>query len=111
MELAAVRALPAHVFIEAYSVLTRLPSGLAVGAAQAAAVLAGRFDEPPLQLSDADRAVVLQQLSAAGVIGGASYDGLVALEARAHGRTLVTLDERAQATYQRLGVPFSFISR
>jgi hypothetical protein len=32
-----------------------------------------------------------------------------ALEAAAHGRTLLTLDERAQSTYQRLGVPFRVI--
>jgi len=31
-------------------------------------------------------------LADAGVFGGASYDGLVALESSAHGRTLLTLD-------------------
>ncbi len=49
------------------------------------------------------------RLAAAGVFGGASYDGLVALEADAHGHTLLTLDQRAQAAYQRLGVPFRVI--
>jgi hypothetical protein len=48
-------------------------------------------------------------LAGAGVFGGAGYDGLVALEAAAHGRTLLTLDERAQSTYRRLGVPFRVI--
>jgi hypothetical protein len=33
----------------------------------------------------------------------------MALEAQAHGRMLLTLDDRAQATYQRLGVAFSVI--
>jgi hypothetical protein len=90
-------------------VLTRLPSGLAVPAASAAGVLARRFGESPLRLDDAARAVVLERLAGAGVFGGASYDGLVALEAGAHGRTLLTLDERAQSTYRRLGVAFSVI--
>lgn len=107
--LARVTALPAHVAIEAYSVLTRLPAGLAVPAAAAASVLTRRFCDPPLRLDDAHRSSVLERLAAAGVFGGAAYDGLVALEADAHGRGLLTLDQRAQATYQRLGVPFTAI--
>lgn len=107
--LEAVTALPAHVVIEAYSVLTRLPSGLAVAPRLAATVLARRFDQPPLELDDAQRGDVLQTLAAAGIFGGASYDGLVALEANAHGRALLTLDQRAQSSYQRLGVAFSVI--
>jgi hypothetical protein len=95
--------------VEAYSVLTRLPSGLAAAPADAAAVLERRFPEPPLRLEDTDRAALLQRLSGAGVFGGASYDGLVALEAAAHAVTLLTLDTRAQATYQRLGVEFRAI--
>lgn len=45
-------------------------------------------------------------LAQSGVFGGASYDGLVALEAKAHAHTLLTLDERAQTTYRRVGVEF-----
>ena len=101
--------LPAHVLVEAYSVLTRLPSGLAVSPALAADVLARRFAQPPLRLGDAERGRVLETLAQAGVLGGASYDGLVALEAKTHGRTLITLDERAQATYRRLGAEFTVV--
>ena len=36
---------------------------------------------------------------------GATYDGVIALEAKAHGRTLLTLDARALETYRRLGAP------
>jgi hypothetical protein len=96
--------------VEAYSVLTRLPSGLAVPPTLAASVLAARFGQPPLRLDDAERGLVLETLAGAGVFGGASYDGLVALEAKAHRRTLLTLDERAQPTYQRLGVAFNAIT-
>jgi predicted nucleic acid-binding protein len=105
-----IHDLPAHVMVESYSVLTRLPSGLAVAPGLAAAVLGRRFDEAPLRLGDAQRDGVLQTLADAGIFGGASYDGLVALEAKAHGRTLLTLDERAQSTYRRLGAAFRVIA-
>jgi hypothetical protein len=95
--------------IEAYSVLTRLPGGLAVPAAAAADALTRRFSYAPLRLPDAERAVLLTTLAAAGVLGGASYDGLVALEARAHGLALRSMDRRAQETYRRLAVPFETI--
>jgi hypothetical protein len=104
--LADVAALPAHAILEAYSVLTRLPGGLAAPAAMAADLLAGRFAEPPLLLPDTERGSLLATLAGAGVFGGASYDGIVALEARAHGRTLLTLDQRAQETYRRLGIAY-----
>jgi hypothetical protein len=104
--LADVTALPAHVALEAYSVLTRLPGGLAVPAAAAVEVLDARFGETPLRLAAGERRRVLRTLADAGIHGGASYDGLVALEAHAHDRTLLTLDERAQQTYRRLGVAF-----
>lgn len=107
--LESVTALPAHVAIEAYSVLTRLPSGLAVPAGAAAGVIARRFGGPPLRLAPADHGSVLAKLARAGVVGGASYDGLVALEAAAHGHTLLTLDQRAQPTYRSLGAAFEAI--
>jgi hypothetical protein len=103
---ADVTALPAHVMVEAYSVRTRLPGGLAVPAATAAEVLEARFGDPPLRLGARDRRGLLSGLASAGVFGGASYDGLVALEARAHDLTLLSLDARAQETYRRLGVAF-----
>jgi hypothetical protein len=105
-----VTALPVHVVVEAYSVLTRLPSGLAVPAATAAAVLSRRFADPPLGLDDETRLGLLERFAAASVFGDSSYDGLVALEAAAHGCTLLTLDERARTTYARLGVPFRVVS-
>lgn len=105
-----VDALPAHVMIEAYSVLTRLPGGLAVPGPIAADVLARRFGASVLALPEADRSGLLATLADAGVLGGVSYDGLVALEAARHGHVLLTLDRRAQETYRRLGVPFELVS-
>ena len=91
--------------------MTRLPGGLAVAPALASGVLARRFSESPLRLDDTQRHRVLETLAHAGVFGGATYDGLVALEAKANGRTLLTLDERAESTYRRLGVAFTVIAR
>lgn len=107
----AVRALPAQVLLECYSVLTRLPAGLAVSAASAERVLASRFPGAPLSLPARQRTRLLATLAGAGVFGGAAYDGLVGLEARAGGETLLTLDERAQSTYLRLGIAFQSIER
>lgn len=104
--LAGVTALPSHVAIEAYSVLTRMPAGLAVAPGDAVAVLRRRFPDQSLTLGAKDRRRLVERLAEAGVFGGATYDGLVALEAHAGGRRLLTLDRRAQETYRRLGVAF-----
>ena len=96
--------------LEAYSVLTRLPGGLAVHATVAAEVLMQRFAAEPLQLADIERAALPATLARAGVAGGASYDGLVALEAAAHRQALFTLDRRAQDAYRRLGAAFEVLA-
>jgi len=92
--------------VETYAVLTRLPAGLALHGTDAAALLRARFPAEPLALDAGRRHAVLETLAAAGVAGGATYDGLIALQAHAHARTLLTLDRRAADTYSRLGVPF-----
>lgn len=96
--------------LETYSVLTRLPGGLAVPAVVAADVLAERFPGKPLRMPAAARTKLPSALARAGVAGGASYDGVVALEAVAHGQTLLTLDRRAQDAYRRLGAAFTSIA-
>jgi len=98
------------VLLETYSVMTRLPGGLAATATDAARVLAQRFGGKPLQLSDVGREALPSTLARAGVAGGSSYDGLVALEALAHGRALLTIDRRAQDVYRRLGVAFTVLA-
>lgn len=92
--------------VEAYSVLTRLPGGLAVPPADAARALEARFSAPPLRLTMPVRRTLLSTLVDRNVHGGASYDGLVAMEALAHNLTLLTLDQRARHTYARLGVKY-----
>lgn len=84
-----------------------MPSGLAIERATAARALEARFPDPPLRLSQ--RAPLLSRLASARVSGGATYDGLVALEAAEHDHELLTLDERAVEAYIRLGVRFRLL--
>lgn len=44
-----------------------------------------------------------------GIVGGAVYDGLVALAAHAHDRILLTRDERAERTYRRLEIAHELV--
>jgi hypothetical protein len=81
-----------------------------VPATTAADLLARRFAGTPLRLTASAHEALLVSLSTADVFAGASYDGLVALEAATHGRTLFTLDRRAQDTYRRLGAAFQVIA-
>jgi hypothetical protein len=100
-----VASLPAHAMLEAFSVLTRLPRGLSVSPGEAERLLSTAFPQPPLLLPAGARRRLLRDIAAACVSGGAAYDALVGLEARAHDQLLVTLDERALDTYRRLDVP------
>jgi toxin FitB len=75
----------------------------------AAAVLGERFPGKALTLPAARRRSLLSTCAEAGVSGGAVYDGLVALEAAASGKELVSLDRRAVGTYRRLGVAATLI--
>jgi len=107
--LATITSLPAHALTESYSVLTRLPGGRALPACTAAALLAQRFNEPSLRLDDDACAAFLATLSASSIRGGATYDGLIGLEASTNGHRLLTLDRRAAPTYRLLGVQFDVI--
>lgn len=102
--LANVDRLPAHVAVEAVSVLTRLPRGLARPAAEAVTVVLGLAPAGLLALDGDQHRRFLQAVGAAGVGGGRLYDALVGFTAEAHGLALVSLDLRAAPTYRSLGV-------
>lgn len=102
-----VQALPAHVQLEAVSVLTRLPHGLAVPPATAVAAVRGLVTSAPLVLSVAEHDALVTRLADARIRGGAVYDALVAATAVAAGATLLSLDERARATYAAVGARIS----
>lgn len=100
-----VEALPAHVLLESYSVLTRLPSPHRI-APEVAAAAVGGVGLKVLTLPASGYPQIVQDLAAAGVRGGSVYDALVGVTARHHDCLLLTLDRRARSTYDLLGISF-----
>lgn len=93
-----------HCALEAFSVLTRLPAPQRVPSALVVEFLRRRFPLEPLMLSAAAMRDLAGELHERGIVGGAVYDGLVAMSARAHGASLLSLDRRAAETYRRCEV-------
>ena len=96
-------ALAGHALHETYAVLTRLPGDARVAPADAVRLLRERFESAAILDSRSVRSAPAV-LAAAGVAGGATYDGLVALAARSAGLPVATRDRRAQSTYRLLDV-------
>ncbi|MGH3665844.1 MAG: PIN domain-containing protein [Egibacteraceae bacterium] len=92
----------AHVALETYSVLTRLPPPHRVSPAVVHAYLLRQFPEPWLTLAAEEHRSLLDTLHRRGVGGGAVYDALVAATAVAAGATLLTRDVRARPVYALL---------
>jgi predicted nucleic acid-binding protein len=104
--LASSPALVAHAGLEAYSVLTRLPQPFRAPASTVAEYLARNFAGKRLALPAGAQRALPETMALAGVHGGAVYDGLVGLTAKAAGAELLSLDRRAAETYERLGVEY-----
>jgi predicted nucleic acid-binding protein len=97
-----------HSALETYSVLTRLPGDARLAPIDASSVIAELFGDPvPLPGRRARRLV--HELASLGIAAGAVYDALIAVTADVAGRTLVTRDHRAAATYSVLNVPHEFV--
>jgi predicted nucleic acid-binding protein len=98
-----------HAWIETYAVLTRLPTGTRLLPNDAVALLNANFSRPlspkPSTLSKAP-----ELFAAAGIAGGATYDGWVALAAVDNRTLLATRDVRAESTYRRLGADVDMIA-
>jgi predicted nucleic acid-binding protein len=99
----------AHVALEAYSVLTRLPPPHRVEGPATVEVLKARLPRAFLALDAETYAVAPRRMAAVGVIGGGAYDGLIALTALEHDLELVSRDNRAARTYRALGVRFRLL--
>lgn len=97
-----VRVVLAHVLIESYSVLTRLPAPHRIRPGDAAAILTALPWEivtlPPEEHRD-----IVTTAAEVDISGGAVYDALIAATARHHRLTLVTSDTRARRTYAATG--------
>jgi predicted nucleic acid-binding protein len=100
---------PAHVLLETYSVLTRLPPPHRAPAPLVAAFLGERFSAPPLALPGAEHRRLVAKAAQAGIVGGSIHDALVGATARHAGARLLTRDRRAVPTYERLGVEYELI--
>ena len=99
----------AHVAIETYSVLTRLPPPRRLLSADAAALIDARLPSKQATLDADKHAEAPTRLAAAGISGGATYDGLIALTALEHDLELITRDKRAERTYRALAVPYRLL--
>jgi predicted nucleic acid-binding protein len=97
-------AIPVHALLETYSVLTAFPPPHRAAPDVVATWLEERFTDVLPSPSVADHRPLVGMLAAAGRIGGAVYDALVALTAKAAGAVLVTADQRALAVYDLVGV-------
>jgi predicted nucleic acid-binding protein len=100
----------AHVAIETYSVLTRLPPPRRLVSADAAAIIDARLSSTYATLDASNHSGAPSRLAAAGVSGGATYDGLIALTALEHDLELLSRDRRAARTYRALGARFQLLA-
>ena len=104
-----VEWLPAHVFAETVSALSRLPGGRAIPLVDAVS-LVRRVAGGRLRQLRADRyPLAISAAGSAGLGGGAVYDALIGATAREHEAMLLTLDRRAQRTYASVGASFEHI--
>ncbi len=101
---------PAHVLVEAYSVLTRLPPPHRAPADLVAAFLAERFAEPPLVLPPGGHLRLIERAACAAVSGGSVFDALIAATVLRAKARLLTRDRRAVATYRAIGVDFELLA-
>jgi predicted nucleic acid-binding protein len=104
-----VRDLVAHVELEAYSVLTRLPEPLRAEPGLVAEYLREDFSGERMVLPESERRTLVELLAGLSISGGAVYDALVATTADRHGRTLLSCDLRAGRTYDRLGIDVVYL--
>jgi predicted nucleic acid-binding protein len=100
----------AHVALEAYSVLTRLPPPHRAEATTVAAVLQARLPQALVTLSARTYSSAPSRMAAADISGGSAYDGLIALTALTHDIELVSRDTRAARAYRALGVRFRLLA-
>lgn len=103
-----VRAVPAHVLLETYSVLTRLPADHRLSPLVAATAI----DALPwkvIALPPEHQSASIPRLARVGIAGGSVYDAQIALTAQHHGLTLLTRDTRARRVYDSLGIAFTML--
>ena len=106
--LSRVHALPAHVLLETYSVLTRLPAPHRVDPATAASAI-GMVRRRAVGLPAEEHQRLVGALAGSRIRGGAIYDALIAATARHNDLILLTRDRRARQTYDSVGVRYMML--
>jgi hypothetical protein len=101
--------LTVHSLAETYSVLTRLPGDARVRPLDVARLVEANFG-PAAPVPTAELVGLPGVLAPLGIAGGAVYDALVGLAARAAGVPLATRDARALGTYAALGVDVEIVA-
>lgn len=101
--------LPAHVLLESFSVLTRLPPPHRAPADVVEDFLARRFESGLLTLPGSGHRSLLNAAVEWGLSGGSVYDALVAAAVKHAGATLLSRDRRAARTYEAVGVTYQMI--
>lgn len=102
--------LPAHVLLESYSVLTRLPPPHRAPAEIVDGFLSDRFASKLLTLAGSGYRSLLRSALDHSISGGSVYDALIAATAKHARATLLTRDRRAASTYEAVGVDFRVLA-
>jgi predicted nucleic acid-binding protein len=104
-----VTDLLAHVELECYSVLTRLPEPFRAEPVLVAEYLRRDFPGKRLVLPGRERRELLSRLAALSISGSAVYDAMAAATAAHHGHSLLSCDRRAASVYSRLDAEVSYL--
>jgi predicted nucleic acid-binding protein len=104
-----VSDLVAHVELETYSVLTRLPEPFRAEPSLVSEYLRDDFSGQRMVLPEPERHKLVERLAGLSVSGGAVYDASVAATAEHHGRALLSCDRRAARTYDKLGIDVTYL--
>lgn len=101
--------LPEHCGLEAYATLTRLPDPFRAPPDTVAAYLERRFGDRRLQAPASAVRSLPSLLAEFGILGGATYDALIAITAKATHASLKTLDRRAETVYRAFGIDYELV--
>lgn len=101
--------LPAQVFAESVSVLSRLPHGRAISVGDAVRLVRQLAEGRIRQLRGDRYLLALTAVGSAGFGGGAVYDAIIGATAREHDATLLSVDAKAQRTYLAVGASFEML--
>lgn len=101
--------MPAHVLVETYSVLTRLPPPHRAPASIVAEFLVEWFEDPPLVLPPRAHVRLVEEAASTAISGGSIHDALIAATVRHAKARLLTRDRRAVVVYEKLGIDFEIV--